>query len=149
MIVFELICPKHHRFEGWFASTMDFDAQKRRGLLSCPMCADKSIERLPSARIRKPEPEQAPSQPQAQQQANLPVPAQSAGPRDFNELIDYILTHTDNVGAEFATEARRIHRKQAPHRGIRGTATREETEELVEEGIPVMPLPIPPQSDWH
>ena len=52
MIVFELICPKYHRFEGWFASPEDFDGQKRRGLLSCPSCGRSEIEKLPTAKIR-------------------------------------------------------------------------------------------------
>ncbi len=59
MIVFELICPDRHRFEGWFASSDDFESQKSRGLLSCPVCSDSSIEKLLTAKIGKPEAEPA------------------------------------------------------------------------------------------
>jgi hypothetical protein len=53
------------------------------------------------------------------------------------------------VGERFPEEARRIHRNEVPQRNIRGIATGEETRELLEEGIAVMPLPVPPSKDWH
>jgi hypothetical protein len=157
MIVFELICPKHHRFEGWFASAVDFDGQKGRGLLSCPVCGNAHIEKLPTAKIGKSEAKQHPArQPEARQpeapasQGELPVQTNAAlHPAKLNELIDFVLMNTENVGTEFPTEARRIHYREAPHRNIRGVATRTETEELLEEGIQVMSLPIPPRGDWH
>lgn len=142
MIVFELICPLHHRFEGWFGSPEDFDGQRSGGLLSCPTCGNSAIEKFLTAKIRKLEAES----PTAVQEDQAPSPKR---PANLNELIDFVLTHTENVGGEFPDEARRIHYKQAPLRNIRGTATRQQTEDLLEEGIPVMPLPIPPQGDWH
>ena len=146
MIVFELICAEHHRFEGWFASNEDFSAQKKGRLLTCPLCGGESVEKLPTARIGKAEAAPAVS-------ANGGPPAVQAGAKvaraALNELIDYVLLHTEDVGVRFADEARRIHQEQAPRRDIRGTATREEAKELLDEGIPVMPLPIPPQGEWH
>lgn len=73
----------------------------------------------------------------------MPSPLQVQG------MVDYLLANSENVGNQFADEARRIHREEAPARNIRGVATREETQDLLEEGIPVMPLPVPPQGDWH
>lgn len=145
MIVFELICPDHHRFEGWFASSGDFDGQKSRGLLACPSCGRTDIEKLPTAKIGSTAPEVLP----AVREESAPVPSAQASPARLQELIDYVLMNTDNVGKEFAAEARRIHQHEVPYRGIRGTASRQETEELLEEGIPVMALPIPSQNDWH
>lgn len=142
MIVFELTCPDHHRFEGWFASGDDFESQKARGLLSCPICSDSSIEKLLTAKIGTSE-------------AGLPretqptVRVKVAQPRNISELIDVILLNTENVGEEFPAEARRMHYMETPRRNIRGVATREETEDLLEEGIAVMPLPVPPRGDWH
>ena len=143
MIVFELICPDRHRFEGWFASANDFDNQKARGLLACPVCSDTSIEKLLTAKIGKAE-----TLPARVNEA-LPAPAHATHPRNMGELIDYILLNTENVGDRFAAEARRIHHREAPRRSIRGVASREDTEELLEEGIAVMPLPVPPRTDWH
>jgi hypothetical protein len=145
VIVFELICPKYHRFEGWFASTDDFDGQKNRGLLSCPSCGRSEIEKLPTAKIRTTGAEVLP----AVREEQVSVPARTQPTARLQELIDYVLMNSDNVGKEFATEARRIHQHEVPYRSIRGTASRQETEELLEEGIPVMALPIPSQSDWH
>ena len=140
MIVFELICAHRHRFEGWFASAEDFEGQKTRGLLACPACGDSSIEKLLTAKIGKPEPEAPAAAPQA---------ATGSKPRSPQEMIDYILLNTENVGKDFPSEARRIHRKEARERSIRGVATGKETQDLLEEGIAVMPLPIPPREDWH
>lgn len=139
MIVFELICADRHRFEGWFASAEDFEGQKARGLLSCPACGASRIEKLLTAKIGRPDAE-APTSAQ---------PAASAKPRSVDEMINAILLNTENVGKDFPAEARRIHRAQARERNIRGIATGEETRDLLEEGIAVMPLPIPPREDWH
>jgi hypothetical protein len=150
MIVFELVCPKQHRFEGWFASAGDFHRQKESGLLCCPKCGHGSIEKLLTAKVKKQETVQPRPVPAAQPAASAdPMHAAQLSPAKLNRLLDHILAHTENVGSEFASEARRIHYEEAPRRDIRGTATKEQTEELAEEGIPVMPLPIPPRGDWH
>jgi hypothetical protein len=142
VIVFELICPDRHRFEGWFASAEDFESQKSRGLLSCPVCSDSSIQKLLTAKIGKPEAEPAGEKAQ-------PAPAQAAPPGNLSELIDYVLLNTENVGKDFPAEARRIHHKEVAQRNIRGLATGEQTRDLLEEGIAVLPLPVPPRKDWH
>src|SRR5205809_3112831 len=102
VIVFELICADRHRFEGWFASAGDFEGQKARGMLSCPVCSDSSIEKLLTAKIGRPEAE--PSRENAQ-----PPVAPSVLPRKLHEVIDAILLNTENVGEDFPVEARRIH----------------------------------------
>lgn len=140
MIVFELICADRHRFEGWFASADDFEGQKARGMLSCPVCSDCKIEKLLTAKIGRPE---------ADASAGTQPPAPAAPFRKLHEMIDYILLNTENVGRDFPSEARRIHRKETRERSIRGIATGEETRDLLEEGIAVMPLPVPPREDWH
>ena len=150
MIVFELICPDHHRFEGWFASSNDFESQKARGLLTCPSCGHSGISKLLTAKIGKaevttdhPRAKNVPATESPARPVSMPTPQQVQG------MVDYLLANSENVGNQFADEARRIHREEAPARNIRGVATREETQELLEEGIPVMPLPVPPQGDWH
>jgi hypothetical protein len=142
VIVYELICGDRHRFEGWFASAEDFDGQKSRGLLSCPICSGSNVEKLLTAKIGR-------SETDASTAGAQQPPAPSARPSSLHELIDAILLNTENVGRNFPAEARRIHRKEARQRGIRGVATGQETRDLLEEGIAVLPLPIPPREDWH
>ncbi len=151
MIVFELICTRKHRFEGWFASAGDFDGQKARGLLECPVCSDKQVDKLLTAKIRKQAqvPATQAARPEAPQAGKAVAVAGGPQVKDLGELVAYILSNTEDVGSEFANEARRIHYEQAPERAIRGVASREQTEELLEEGIAVMPLPVPPPGDWH
>lgn len=156
MIVFELICPDQHRFEGWFSSGADFDAQKGRGLLECPVCGKSEVAKLPTAKIRRQEGAAAPTEPTPAPAggggggAVSPAAAPPApGMPTLQQMVAYVLANTENVGRDFAEEARKIHYKEAPERQIRGVATREETEELIDEGIPVMPLPIPNPSDLH
>ena len=140
MIVFELICAERHRFEGWFASAEDFERQKGKGLLSCPACGDASIEKLLTAKIGRTDPV-VPEESKPAAAPNLP--------EKLREMVDAILLNTEDVGREFPEEARRIYRKEVRQRSIRGVATGEETRDLLEEGIAVMPLPIPPREDWH
>lgn len=150
MIVFELTCDAKHRFEGWFASGEDFHGQTARGLLTCPTCGTKSITKVPIAKIGRSE-----SQPPAPVANEAPVSSDNTVPVSMPDrakmmaFIDHMLSTSENVGSKFAEEARRIHREEAPARSIRGQATRAETEALLEEGIPVLPLPVPPQTDWH
>ena len=142
MIVFDLICKDQHRFEGWFASGEDFTSQQGRGLLTCPVCGGAHVEKLPAAKIRK----------QAEPAAPVPTSAVEGGrtdPVEISRFIDYVLAHSEDVGKSFAVEARKIHHQETPRRSIRGVATRTETDELHDEGIPVFSLPIPPQDRWN
>jgi len=147
MIVFELICANQHRFEGWFSSPDDFGVQKQQGMLSCPVCSDRGISKFLMAKIGRNDSSPKTSMPS--KNAQVPVSTSGAIQAKLNELIDHILANTEDVGGEFANEARKIHHQQAPQREIRGTTSAEEASELLEEGIPILPLPIPPKEDWH
>ena len=135
MIVYDLICTHQHRFEGWFASADDFVRQNERTLVHCPICDDATIERRPSlnvqvgrAAVPAAEREQAPA---------IQVQAEGEALKALRQLI----VHSENVGAGFAEEARKIHYEEVPKRSIRGQATREEAAELRDEGIDFMSLP--------
>jgi hypothetical protein len=147
MIVFDLLCGKGHRFEGWFGSARDFASQKQRKLLSCPSCGSAQVKRVPSvARVNLGAP--APAKPA--QTGKTPTPEMEG--KDpfaiaqmlYSSMLDELLTKSEDVGRKFPEEARRIHYQEAPARAIRGQATDEEHAELVEEGIPVARLPVPP-----
>ena len=143
MKVFNLQCSAHHRFEGWFASEEDYASQVERGLLECPLCADKTVHKLPSAprlNLGASEPVAAVQPPQQEVVADDPARALQAA---YLELARRIVARTEDVGERFAEEARKIHYGESEERGIRGQASHEETEALMEEGIAVMPLPLP------
>jgi len=136
MKVLDLRCAHGHGFEGWFASDEDFSDQHGRGLVECPVCADKAVTRMPSA-------------PRLNLSAAREAPA-AASPRQEPELqaawmnaVRQILASTEDVGGRFAEEARRIHYGEAPHRGIRGQATPEDRAALSDEGIEVVSIPVP------
>lgn len=151
MIVFDLLCSKGHRFEGWFGSAADFASQKKRGLLACPKCATTNVERVPSATrsnlgAQPPKPAPAPANP-----SNMVKTPEMEGKDAFaiaqmlySKMLDEILTKTEDVGRDFPAEARKIHYEEAPARAIRGQATQEEHDALVDEGIPVARFPLPP-----
>ena len=143
MKVFNLQCSALHRFEGWFASEEDYASQVERGLLECPLCADKTVHKLPSAPRLNLGASEAPAAAVAEQQALVAGDAAQALQAAWLQLARQIVSQTEDVGPRFAEEARKIHYGESEERGIRGQASREETEALLEEGIAVMPLPLP------
>lgn len=142
MIVYVLGCENQHRFEGWFASSADFERQHNEKMLSCPLCGSGKIDRLPHVpyvNTGKSEKPRAGEKPPAAGGHYTNI-----GTELMLKLIDHILENTEDVGAAFPEEARKIHYGEAPERGIRGTASRKEVEALLEEGIEVAALPVPP-----
>lgn len=145
MIVFDLLCSGGHRFEGWFNSAGDFAAQKKRKLLACPTCNTVSVERVPSAtraNLGAQPPKEAPKQPAMTPDMQGKDPFAIAQML-YSQMLDEMLTNSEDVGKEFPAEARKIYYQETPARSIRGQATKEEHDDLVEEGIPVARLPIP------
>ncbi|PWK38008.1 DUF1178 family protein [Cupriavidus plantarum] len=134
MKVLDLRCAQDHRFEGWFASEEDAQSQIARDLVQCPVCGDHAVSRLPSApRLNL---SGATPAPEAQQTLQA---LQSR----YMKAVRQVLAQTEDVGDRFAEEARRMHYQEAPERGIRGQASREEVRALAEEGIEAFPLVVP------
>ena len=159
MKVLDLQCPASHVFEGWFGSEDDFQGQLARGLVECPVCGDKQVsKKLTAARLnlgagRAQEAGVAPSG-ATSGAATGPAAPPAAGPAPaegmpvalqaaWMKAVRHVMANTEDVGERFAQEARRIHYGESEERGIRGQASPEETRELLEEGIGVLPLPLP------
>lgn len=149
MIVFNLGCDAGHRFEGWFASTDEYERQRSGELLECPVCGVTTVSRLPSApRLNLAAP--TPAAQDTGASASLPANTEEAANQTrmlaartaFYEQMRRALQNSDDVGERFAEEARRIHYKETAERQIHGVATREETAELLDEGVAVLPLPM-------
>jgi hypothetical protein len=151
MKVLDLKCAHDHRFEGWFASTEEFESQLARKLVACPVCAATEVSRMPSAprlnltSARGDAAPQAKNAAQSAQAANAAAGAADAAGVQARALqfMRELIAKTENVGERFAEEARRIHYNEAPARNIRGVTTPEDAHALLEEGIDVLPLPVP------
>ena len=156
MKVLNLQCSQAHGFEGWFGSEEDYLSQSERGLVTCPVCGDAMVSKLPSAprlNLRSHEASKAPENKSSEH--NAPSTAAPAAPESMPsaqaaqlqaamwQAVKHVLAHTEDVGSDFAEEARKIHYGEAKERHIRGQASLEETQSLIEEGIEVMPLPLP------
>ena len=148
MKVLNLQCSAGHGFEGWFASHDDYDEQRTRGLLTCPVCNSAEVSKLPSAPrlnlgAEGPRPEASATPPaEAAPQALAQVSPQQLQAA-WMKMVRHVMAHTEDVGTQFAEEARKIHYGEREERNIRGQASRAETEALLEEGIDILPLPLP------
>lgn len=137
MIVFDLRCEAAaHVFEGWFGSSEDYEGQRERGLVVCPLCGDDRIEKAVMAPRVGAKGNQSPTGSADPEAMKAMLAAMASAQKEMLEKSSY-------VGDRFADEARAIHLGEAAARSIHGKATRAETESLIEEGIQVSPLPFP------
>ena len=141
MKVLNLHCGQGHVFEGWFAGEDDFQAQLGQGLLECPMCGTHEVRKALSA-PRLNLGARAPASPPSSEAAPASAPG-AALQAAWLHATRKIMAESEDVGARFAEEARRMHYGEASQRAIRGQASLEETAQLLDEGIPVVPLPLP------
>ena len=153
MKVFDLRCAHEHTFEGWFGSEDDYLSQQSRGLVACPVCGDTAVVRMPSAPRLNLSGATSRSETSANQAGGTPARTDAPRPdvaqaqRQLQTLwmkaVRHVMANTEDVGNNFAEEARKIHYEEAPERNIRGTTSREEAEALADEGIDIMSLPLP------
>ena len=134
MKVYNLQCQEGHSFEGWFRSEDDFISQNKKGLFSCPICDNGNISRIPSAAHIQSN--------KARDSLNNNNTISYEVQKKLVEVAKQILKDSENVGNRFAEEAKKIHRNESKIRSIHGTATLEESQELKEEGVEVLTLPL-------
>jgi hypothetical protein len=155
-----LQCAQGHSFEAWFGSQDDYDSQRARGLVTCPVCNDSTIlKKLSAPRLNlghgaAPDAVVPPVgfQELGVSRSNLPsnAPILEAGHGNvqhiqaaMTKMVHHVMANTEDVGPQFAEEARKIHYGEAPERGIRGQTSAREARELIEEGIGVLPFALP------
>lgn len=171
MKVLDLQCAQGHSFEGWFGSQEDYDSQRAGGLVTCPVCNDSDIlKKLSAPRLNlghgvaaqaavtpvgSSEAASSAQHPDAQGPRHEALAAvhsaeRKGSPETLQQLqvamlqaVRHVMANTEDVGARFAEEARKIHYGERAQRNIRGAATLQETQDLIDEGIDVMPLPMP------
>tara|TARA_A100000164_G_C21828503_1_gene734088 strand:- start:208 stop:633 length:426 start_codon:yes stop_codon:yes gene_type:complete len=134
MICYSLKCTNGHTFDSWFGNVKAYEKLKASGLLSCSICGDPNVQKAimsPSVTMKTKAPKR---------ESPLRKPA-SAAEQALNDLRQHIEKTSENVGSNFAEEARAIHNGEAPERTIHGKTNLKEAKSLNEEGIPVIPLP--------
>ena len=135
MIRYALVCEHGHEFEGWFSGSDDFDAQKDRGLLSCPVCDTRQVAKQIMAPAVAGTKRTTPDVPPAAREMMMET---------FGKVRRHVEENFDYVGDAFAREARAIHEGRSEERGIYGEASPTEVKALVADGVPVAPLPPAP-----
>lgn len=143
MIVFDLKCATGHVFEAWFGSTADWESQRDRKLVACPFCESTAVEKAVMA--------PAVGAKSNQRSEARPVPMSSGEePARMKEMLEALVKaqaelvkDADYVGNRFAEEARAMYLGELDQRQIYGETTAEEAHALIDEGIPVAPLPLP------
>lgn len=150
MIVFDLACADgRHVFEAWFGSTADYEDQRARNLLSCPICGSADIDKAVMA-PRIGAKGNRPAAPAEGGPAAVPMASGAASAAAMKAMLQALaqaqakaLEGSEFVGKRFAEEARAIHLGEIEQRPIHGQATAEQAKSLIEDGIPVAPLPFP------
>ena len=173
MIKYALICDQGHTFESWFSNAEGYDTQVKRGFVECPTCQTKQVSKAMMApsvstsrrkeAIRAQTAAMAAAATQAQAASAPPAPAVATEPSQpvalldesqqalramVRELHEKLTENSTDVGDRFTTDARDMQSGEAPMRAIHGRATLDEAKALIEEGVPVMPLPTLPD-EWN
>jgi hypothetical protein len=152
MILYDLKCSQGHQFEAWFKDSNTYDTQAKRNIIECPLCSDTSIEKAimsprvsSSTRKKGLEFEQSQKKVSRNKGFNVDPSKTSEVARKIqdaaNQIQEYIEKNCEDVGINFADEARAIHYGETEERGIYGVATTSEIKDLTEEDIPISRIP--------
>jgi|TARA_B110000211_G_C14053399_1_gene542212 hypothetical protein len=134
MIKYILKCNKNHEFESWFSNSNEFENLKKKNLLECIYCKSQKIEKsIMSPRVLNSK---------KNDKVNL------VNKKDLfkvkNELVKmrkFVEKNFEFVGNKFAQEVKEIYYDKKIKKNIYGTATSEEKEELLDEGIDLVTIP--------
>ncbi|WP_050929543.1 DUF1178 family protein [Aestuariivita boseongensis] len=145
MIQYTLKCSNGHRFDSWFQSASAFDKLVGANMVSCAICGVDQVEKAVMAPRVRPARNAAAPQPEAEQVSDRPL-SKPATPQELAlaQLKEHVEKNSDYVGMNFASEARAMHDGDAPARAIHGEARLDEAKKLIEDGVPVAPLPFRP-----
>ncbi len=149
MIRFDLICEHAHEFDGWFDSNDAYEDQHKSGYVSCPICGSAEISKQLMAPGIPAKTNTSKVEISTEKTQKLLAASKTPEMKELVKIVrkmrKEVKKSADNVGDNFAEEARKIHYNEAPARGIYGQATIDEAKELMEEGVEVMPMPTLPE----
>ena len=138
MILFDLKCENEHKFEAWFPSSSNYENQLKKKMIECPYCNSKKIKKslmAPNLNVKSQSKKNSIEKKNDIAQINLE--------KKIKKFKKFVEKNTENVGKNFAEEARKIYYGEKKARAIRGESTEKESQDLLEEGIPFSKLP------WH
>ncbi|WP_170560993.1 DUF1178 family protein [Ruegeria atlantica] len=142
MIQYSLKCGRNHTFDSWFQSAAAYDKLASAGMVTCVVCGDANVEKaIMTPRVRPARNAQTPEQRDDSIDTATPSPDIEKVLADLRRKVE---ENSDYVGKDFAKEARKIHLGDAPERAIYGEAKPDEAKALIEDGVPVSPLPFLP-----
>ena len=135
MIIYDLKCSNGHTFEGWFDDSQTFEKQSAKGMITCPVCENKAVSKIPSTFAIKSSHIETDS---FRRQKELEETGE--------KIADFVENNFENVGCNFTTEALKMHYGVSEPKNIRGTSTKKEEETLKDEGINFIKIPMPSNS---
>ena len=138
MIRYDLKCDRGHGFDSWFSSTSAYDSLSRAGQIDCPECGSVKVDKA----LMAPKIGSRRALPATEADPAKPDPRAAA----IAALRAKIEAESTYVGPRFASEARQMHEGGAPFRAVHGEATLGEAKRLIEDGVPIAPLPFVPKS---
>lgn len=154
MIRYALVCDRRHEFEIWFNNSADYDKQSKRGLVACPVCNSKNVDKaIMAPAISSPKKRGVASAASVTSETpaeTTSTPVAMISPQEqelrakLKELRDHLTKNSDDVGKKFPEEARKMHYGEIEHRSIYGEASPDDARKMHEEGIEFHPLPVLP-----
>ena len=152
MIKYSLVCDAAHEFESWFPGSESYEEQARRGFVECPHCQSTKVSKaIMAPNVARKDRDAAPAEPATPAPPAAPQPVALLDEKQqhlramIRDLHEKIVASSDDVGESFPEEARKMHEGETPARSIRGKASFEEARALLEDGIPVLPIPDLPE----
>jgi hypothetical protein len=145
VIRYDLHCEAGHGFESWFRSSGDYDAQRKRKLVECPVCGSHQIEKqIMAPRLKRSDKTQAAKPAEEKAPVAMMSPQEAEFRQKLRELRDHVTKNAEDVGEKFPELARKMHNEEIERRSIYGEASPEEVKSLLEDEVDIHPLPLLP-----
>lgn len=145
MIRYDLHCEAGHGFESWFRSSGDYDVQRKRKLVECPICGSHQIEKqIMAPRLKRSDKKAAAKPAEEKSPVAMMTPQEAEFRQKLRELRDHVTKNAEDVGEKFPELARKMHNEEIERRSIYGEASPEEVKSLLEEEVDIHPLPLLP-----
>ncbi len=145
MIRYDLNCEAGHGFESWFRSSGDYDAQRKKKLVKCPVCGSHKVEKqIMAPRLKRTDKGGRAKSGEEKAPVAMMSPEEAEFRQKLRELKDHVTKNAENVGEKFPELARKMHNEEIERRSIYGEASPEEVKSLLDDEVDIHPLPILP-----